>query len=77
LNHNTPLSITIPIVDEIVNTSKLLIQQNSEQKIAFVEEVILIFKNLDTSNFTDKNNLENMVNYLESLINQAWNKNAK
>jgi len=73
----TPLSITIPIVDEIVNTSKLLIQQNSEQEIAFVEEVISIFKNLDTSNFTDKDNLENTVNYFESLINQAWNKNAK
>jgi len=54
-----------------------LIQQNSKQEIAFVEEVILIFKNLDLSNFTDKNNLKNMVNYLELLINQAWNKNAK
>jgi len=76
LDH-APLSITISIVDEIVNTSKLLIQQNSEQEIAFVEEIILIFKNLDSSNFTDKNNLKNTVNYLESLINQAWNKNAK
>ena len=73
----TPLSITISIVDEIVNTSKLLIQQNSEQEIAFVEEVISIFKNLNMSNFTDKDNLENTVNYFKSLINQAWNKNAK
>ena len=68
---HTPLSITISIVDKIINTSKLLIQQNSEQETAFVEEVILIFKNLDISNLTDKDNLENTVNYLESLINQA------
>ena len=43
----------------------------------FVEEVISIFKNLDTSNITDKKCLENMVNNLDSLINQTWNKNAK
>jgi len=70
-SNQTSLSITISIVNEIVNTSKLLIQQNSEQEIAFVKEVILIFKNLDMSNFTDKDNLENTVNYLNSLINQA------
>jgi len=74
---HAPLSITISIVNEIINTSKPSIQQNSEQETAFVEEVILIFKNLDMSNLTDKDNLENTVNYLESLINQAWNKNAK
>ena len=32
------LSITISIVDELINTSDLLIQQNSKQEIAFVEE---------------------------------------
>jgi len=29
------------------------------------------------SNFIDKDNSKNKVNYLELLINQAWNKNAK
>jgi len=72
-----PLTITIPIADEIVSTSKLSIPQNSKQEIAFVEEVILIFKNLDTYNIIDKNNLENTVNQLEVLIKQAWTKNAK
>jgi len=66
---HAPLSITISIVDEVVNTSKLSIQQNSEQEITFVEEVILIFKNLDTSNITDKECLENTVNNLDSLVN--------
>ena len=37
----------------------------------------MIFKNLEISNITDKNNLENTVSHLETLINQAWTKNAK
>ena len=56
------LTITIPIVDEIISTSKLSIPQNSEQEITFVEEVILIFKNLNMSNIIDKDNLEYTVN---------------
>jgi len=74
---HAPLTITILIADEIVSTSKLSIPQNSEQEIAFVEEVILIFKNLDMSNIIDKNNLEDTVNQLKALIKQAWTKNAK
>ena len=66
---HAPLSITISIIDEVVNTSKLSIQQNSKQEIAFVEEVISIFKNLDISNITNKKCLENMVNNLDSLVN--------
>jgi len=65
---HAPLTITISIADEIVSTSKLSIPQNSEQEITFVEEVILIFKNLDMSNIIDKDNLENTVNQLEALI---------
>ena len=74
---HAPLSITIPIVDEIINTSKLLIQQKNEQEIVFIKEVILSFKNLDTSNIINKECLKYMVNNLDSLVNWAWNKNAK
>ena len=76
-SNHAPLTITIPIADEIVSTSKLSIPQNNKKEIAFVEEVILIFKNLDTSNIINKNNLENTVNQLEALIKQAWTKNTK
>ena len=70
LDH-APLTIIIPIADEIVSTSKLSILQNSEQETTFVEEIISIFKNLETSNITNKDNLENTVSYLEALISQA------
>ena len=72
-----PLSITISIINEVINTSKLSIEQNNKQEIAFVKEVILIFKNLDTTNITNKECLENTVNNLDLLVNQAWIKNAK
>ena len=58
-------------MDEVINTSKLLIQQKSKQEIAFVEEVTSIFKNLDMSNIFDKIHLENTINYLNALIDQA------
>ena len=74
---HTPLTITIPIADKIVSTSKLSIPQNSKQETTFVEEIIVIFKNLETSNITDKDNLENTVNHLKALIKQAWTKNMK
>jgi len=68
---HAPLSITIPIVDEIINTSKLSIQQKSEQEIAFIEEVISSFKNFNTSNIVNKECLEYTVNNLDSLVNQV------
>ena len=72
-----PLTITISIANEIVSIFKLSIPQNSEQKTAFVKEIISIFKNLETSNITNKDNMENTVNHLEALIKQACTKNTK
>ena len=74
---HAPLTITIPIVDVFVNTSKLSIPPNSEQESAFVEDIISIFKNLETTNITDKDNLESIVNHVKTSINRAWTKNAK
>jgi len=72
-----PLIIDIPIVDKFINTSKLLIAPNSEQETAFVKDLITIFKNVETSNITNKDNLEDIVNCIETSINWAWTKNAK
>ena len=77
ISDHAPLSIVIPIVDEIISTSKLSIQQKSKQENTFIEEVILSFKNFDTSNITNKGDLKYIVNKLNSLVDQVWNKNAK
>ena len=55
-------------MDEIISTSKLSIQQKSEQENTFIEEVILSFNNFDTFNITNKEDLEYMVNKLNSLV---------
>ena len=68
---HAPLSINIPIDEEIICTSKSSILQKSEQETAFVEEVISNFKNLDISNIADTEKLEHIVNQLEVIIDQA------
>ena len=74
---HAPLTITILIVDVFVNTSKLSIPSNSKQESAFVEDIISIFKNLEITNITNKNNLESIVNHVKTSINQVWTKNTK
>jgi len=76
LDH-APLSIDIPIIDEVIQSSKLTIHPKSNQEAAFVEEVILSFKSLDTSVINDSNDLESIINQLGAIIDQAWKKNAK
>ena len=66
---HTPLFIAIPIMAKIINTLKLLIQQKSEQEIAFIKEVISSFKNFDTSNIANKECLKYTVNNLNSIVN--------
>ena len=67
LNH-TPLSIEIPIIKEVIQSSKLTIHPKSNQKTAFVEEVISSLKSLDTSVIDDSNKLESIVNQLGTII---------
>jgi len=71
------LTVSIPIAEENINSSKLSISKNSEEEIMFVNEVTTIIKNLNTSNLTDCDKLEDIVNLLMSNIEQAWGKNTK
>ena len=59
---HVPLSINIPINKEIVCTSKLTIPQRSNQETAFINKIILNFKNLNTSNIANMEKLECIVN---------------
>ena len=77
LSNHAFLSIDIPIYKEVICTSKLLIPLKSDQETAFIEEIILNFKNLDMSDIGDMKKLECIVNQLGVIIDQAWTKNAK
>ena len=58
------LSIDISIFEEIIQTSKLSLALKSNQESTFIEDIILNFKNIDTSNIED---IENWNNYQPSL----------
>jgi len=66
-----------PLYEEVICTSKLSIPPKSDQEIAFIEEIVSNFKNLDTSDIGDMEKLECIVHQLRAIIDQAWTKNAK
>ena len=70
-SNHAPLTIDTPIYKEDICTSKLLIPPKSDQETVFIEEIILNFKNLNTSSITDTDDLECNVNQLRAIINRA------
>ena len=74
---HAPLTITISIMEKNITSTKLLILKNSKEETAFVKEITVNLKNLNTSNIIGSDKLEDIVNLLKSIIKQAWNKNAK
>jgi len=54
-----------------------LIPKNSEEEAIFVNEATVIIKNLDSSNLSDHDKLDDLINLFMSKIKQAWRKNAK
>jgi len=69
--------IDIPISNEIIQTSKLTIILKSKQETEFIKDVISNFNTIDTSIIEDIEKLEQVVNLLGSIVNQAWSKNTK
>ena len=74
LSDHAPLSINIPIFEEIILTSKLSLAPKSDQENAFINNIISNFKIMNTSNIEDTERLEWVVNQLGSIINHAWTK---
>ena len=77
LSDHAPLSVEIPIIEEVIQSSKFMILPKSDQEKAFIDEVISNFKTLSTNNIDDSNKLDNVVHWLGLIINQAWKNNAK
>jgi len=62
------LSINISIYEEVIHTSKFLISPKSDQETSFIEEIILNFKNLDTSDIGNTEKLECIINQFRAII---------
>jgi len=58
---HAPLSIEIPIIEVVVQSSKFTILPKSDQEKAFINEVISNFKTLSTNNINDSNKLDNVI----------------
>jgi len=69
--------ITISIVEELILTSKFLLPKNSKEEKAFIKEVALIFKFLNTLNLLNHESLKQVVNSLVARVEQAWNANVR
>ena len=74
---HTPLTVSISIARENINLSKFSIPKNSEEEAMFIKEVSSIIKNLNISDLSNINKLENIVNTLASNTKSAWRKNSK
>ena len=74
---HAPLSIDIPIFDEIIHSSKLIITPGSEQETDFIKDVVSNLKSFDTSNIEDIASLDQIVNQLGSIIERMWSKKRK
>ena len=72
-----PLSIDIPICNEVIQSSKLVITPGSNQEKEFIKDVMSSLVSLDTSNIESIESLNQIVNQLGSIIEQMWSKNAK
>jgi len=73
---HAPLTITITIEEEFVQTAKLSLPKKSNKKEAFIKEVSSIIKSLDTSSLLNQESLELVVNLLVARIEQVWNANT-
>jgi len=69
---HAPLTITIPISEEIVNTHKSNIKKGSNEETQFLEDTANIIKNLNISNLMDIHMLENIVNKLAIEVEEAY-----
>ena len=72
-----PLTVDIPICDEIIQSTKLVITPGSNQEKEFFKDVFASFALLNISNINSVENLNSIVNQLGLIINQTWTKHAK
>jgi len=74
---HAPLSVDIPIFNEIIYMSKLTITPKSEQETEFIKDIISKVKLLDTTNIDDIDKLDQIVNQLGSIVELSWANNTK
>ena len=72
-----PLTITILITEEHIQTKKRMIVKDSKEEKIFVNNLIKAIKDIDTSVLSKVNSLENAVSLIAHAIDESWEKNSK
>jgi len=67
----------IPIVEEYIQTRKQMIVKDSEEESVFVKKLIEAFKDIDMSDLSNIEQLENVILSLVNSIERIWVKNSK
>jgi len=67
----TPLTVTIPITEEYIISSKFSIAKNSKEEESFIKDVSYPIKNINVNNLSNINKLEFVINILASKIKNA------
>jgi len=68
VSNHTPLTISIPILEEHIQTKKHTIVKDSDKEKKFISELIKSFSVIDTSNITDTNSLKSSVQFITHAI---------
>jgi len=67
-----PLTVDIIIEEEFIQDKRHTIIKNSEDKFKFVNNFIIKFKNINTTNIFDKNSLKCKVQEYTNISELTW-----
>lgn len=74
---HTPLTVTIPIIEEHIVSSNFSIAKNNEKEESFIKDISYAIKNINIDDLSDINKLKFVTNTLAFKIENAWRANSK
>ena len=72
VSNYAPLTISIPILEEYIQTKKHTIIKDSDEEKKFISEPIKSFNVIDTFNITNTNSLKSSVQFITHVIESLW-----
>ena len=76
LSDHTPLTFDISITEKFIQDKRCTIIKNSKEEEKFTLDLIQEFKNIDTSNISNKDTLELIIQKYKRLSETAWVKHS-